>query len=88
MVVGFTTTYAISTYQAITTEVQFETRSWQGILNTTLCDKVCQCFVTGQWFLRILSTNKIDRHDEAEILLKMALSTITLADVVPIVEIS
>jgi hypothetical protein len=35
MVVGFNTTYAI-----ITNIVEFETLSWRGVLNTTLCDKV------------------------------------------------
>ena len=34
MVVGFTTTYAVG--------AKFEPCSWQGVLDTTLCDKVCQ----------------------------------------------
>jgi hypothetical protein len=37
--------------------------------------------LTGQWFslgTRVSSTNKTDRHDMAEILLKMVLNTITL----------
>jgi hypothetical protein len=60
MVDGFTTTYAISAYK-------------------TLCDKVFQWLATGQWFSPcplVSSTNKTDRHDIAEILLKMALNTI------------
>ena len=40
MVVGFTTTYAIDAYHHKSCE--FETRSWRGVLDTTLCDKVCQ----------------------------------------------
>jgi hypothetical protein len=40
MVVGFTTTYAISAYHLWCYE--FESRSLQGVLDTTLCDKVCQ----------------------------------------------
>ena len=38
----------------ITTKVviKFEPRSWRGVLDTTLCDKVCQRHVGG--FLRIL----------------------------------
>jgi hypothetical protein len=47
----------------------------------TLCDKVCQWLVTGQWFslcTPVSSTNKTDRHDITEILLKVALNTITL----------
>ena len=49
--------------------------------NTTLCDKVCQWLVTGRWFslgASGSSTNKTDRYDITEILLKMALNTITL----------
>ena len=47
--------------------------------DTTLCDKVCQWLATGRWFspgIRVSSTNKTDRHDITEILLKVALSTI------------
>ena len=50
-------------------------------LNTRFCDKVCQWLVTGRWFspgTLVSSTNKIDCHDIAEILLKVALNTITL----------
>ena len=46
---------------------------------TTLCDKVCQWLATGRWFFPdppVSSTNKTDRHDIAEILLKVALNTI------------
>ena len=53
--------------------------SWQGVLDTTLCDKVCQCLETGPWFslgTSVSSTNKTDRHDIIEILLKVALNTI------------
>jgi len=40
MVVEFTTTYAISAYHHLSCE--FESRSWRGVLDTTLYDKVCQ----------------------------------------------
>ena len=53
----------------------------QGVLDTTLCDEVCQWLATGRWFspgAPVSSTNKTDRHDIAEILLKVALNTITL----------
>ena len=43
-------------------------------------DKVCQWLATGRWFspgIPVSSTNKIDSHDIAEILLKVAISTIT-----------
>ena len=44
-----------------------------------LCDKVCQWFATGLWLSQstpVSSTNKTDRHDITEILLKVALNTI------------
>jgi hypothetical protein len=37
-----------------------------GVLDTTLCDKVCQWLAAGQWFspgTPVSSTNKTDRHD-------------------------
>jgi hypothetical protein len=40
IVIGFTTICAISAYQYKSSE--FEPRSWRGVLDTTLCDKVCQ----------------------------------------------
>ena len=52
----------------------------RGVLNTTLCDKVFPWLATGQWFSTVTlvsSTNKNDRHDITEILLKVALKTIT-----------
>ena len=70
MVVEFTTTCAISDFHQQSSES--ESHSWQGVLDTTLCDKVCQ------WFSPISSTNKTDHHDKIEILLKVALNTITL----------
>ena len=53
----------------------------RGVLNTTLCDKVCQWLAPGQLFspgTPVTSTNKTDRHNIAEILLKIALKTIIL----------
>jgi hypothetical protein len=52
-----------------------------GVLDTTLCDKVCQWLARGQWCspgTPVSSTNKTDRHYITEILLKVALNTITL----------
>jgi hypothetical protein len=40
MVVGFTTTCAISAYRQSSCE--FKSCSWWGVFNTKLCDKVCQ----------------------------------------------
>ena len=51
------------------------------VLDTTLCDKVSQWLVAGWWFspgTLVSSTNKTDRHDITELLLKVALNTITL----------
>ena len=78
MVVGYTITYAISAYHHLCCE--FESHSWRDVLDITLCDKVCQWLSTGQWFslgTLVFSTNKTDHHDITEILLKVALSTIT-----------
>jgi hypothetical protein len=43
---------------------------------TTLCDKVCQWLVTGRAVFSVSTTNKTDRRDITEILLKMAWNTI------------
>jgi hypothetical protein len=40
LVVGYTTTCAISAYHY--KKCEFEPRSLRGVLDTTLCDKVCQ----------------------------------------------
>ena len=42
-------------------------------VDATLCDKVCLWFSVGT---AVSSTNKTDRHDIAEILLKVELNTI------------
>jgi hypothetical protein len=72
MVVGFTTTYAISAYHHWI-RISIRARC------TSLCDKVCQWLATGRWFspgTPVSSTNNTDRHDITEILLKVALNTI------------
>ena len=48
----------------------------RGVLDTTLCDKVCQWLATGQGFSPVSSTKKTDRQDITEILLKVALNNI------------
>jgi len=53
----------------------------RGVLGTIFCDKDCQCLATGRWFspgTLVSSTNKTDRQDITEILLKVALNFITL----------
>ena len=50
-----------------------------GVLDTTLCDKVCQWLSADRWFspgTLFSSTNKTDCHNITEILLKVALNTI------------
>jgi hypothetical protein len=57
MVVGLTTTCAISSYHHYSSE--FEPRSWRGALNTTLCDKVGN-FLRILWFpppIKLTATN-------------------------------
>jgi hypothetical protein len=55
---------------------KFGSCSWRFVLDTTLCDKICQWLATGQWFSPVSSTNKTDRHNITETLLKVALNTI------------
>ena len=46
----------------------------RGVLNTTLCDKVCQWVAAGRWFstgISVSSTNKTDHQDITEMLLKV-----------------
>jgi len=49
--------------------------------DTTLSNKVCQWLTAGRWFspgTPVSSTNKTDRHNITDMLLKVALNTITL----------
>jgi hypothetical protein len=53
----------------------------RGVLDTTLCGKVCQRLTAGRWFspgTPVSYTIKTDRHDITEILLKVVLNTIIL----------
>jgi hypothetical protein len=53
----------------------------RGVLDTTLCDKVCQWLAQVRGYfpgIPVSSANKTDRQDITEILLKVALNTITL----------
>jgi hypothetical protein len=64
IVVGFTTNYAISAYHH--ERCEFESCLWRAVLDTTLCDKVCQWHAAGRWFspgTLVSSTNKTDCHD-------------------------
>jgi hypothetical protein len=58
--------------------VPITTKLWD-ILGIALCDKVCQRLAADQWFspgTAVTFINKTDCHEIAEILLKVALSTI------------
>jgi hypothetical protein len=59
----------------------FKSHAWWVVLDTTLCDEVCQWLEAGWWFspvTAVSSINKTDRHGITEILLKVVLNTITL----------
>ena len=61
--------------------VKSNTFHGRGVLDTTLCYKVCQLIATGQWFSPgppVSPTNKTESHDITEILLKVALDIIKL----------
>ena len=50
-----------------------------GVLDTALCDIICQWLVVDQWFslgTPLSSTNKTDSHDITELVLKVALNTV------------
>jgi hypothetical protein len=79
MVVGFTTTFVFSAYYHCSCE--FESRSGEVYSIQQYMIKVCQWLAAGLWFLRVLRFPPPDRHDIAEILLKVALSTITLTHI-------
>ena len=79
IVVKFKNTYAISAHHH--SRCEFETRSWSGVLDATSYDKAYQWLATGRWFslnTPASSTNKTDHHEKTEILVKVALNTITL----------
>ena len=65
MVVRFTTIYAINVCHLLSCE--FESRSWRGVFDTTLCGKVCQKLAVSRWFSLVTSINKTDCHDRTEI---------------------
>ena len=58
----------------------------KGVVDTTLCDKVCQWLATGQWFspgTSVSSINKTYLHNIIWISLKVALNIITLTILYP-----
>ena len=76
MVIGFTTTYAISVYQHL--RYEFESRSGEVYWMQHYVIKFVSDLQQVSGFSRgslISSTSKTDRHDITEILLKVALNT-------------
>ena len=66
MVVGFTTTYAISAYHHYSCE--FESHPRWGVFDTS-CDKVCQLLAAGWWVspgTRVSFINETDHHNITE----------------------
>jgi hypothetical protein len=62
----------------IVTTIRSRSRSWRGVLDTILCDKICQWFKIDRWFspgTPVSSTNKTDFYDITEILLKKSNQT-------------
>jgi hypothetical protein len=57
MIVGFTTTYAISAYMLR-----------RGVRDTTLCDNVRKWYAAGRWISPFSTSKKTDRHDIIDIL--------------------
>jgi hypothetical protein len=72
--------FYVWTHSSILLTLIFFGLVWFMVLNLQhYVDKICQWLVTGRWFspcTPVSSTNKTDRHDITEILLKVALSTI------------
>ena len=72
-------TYAISVYHHKSCEL--ESRSWRGVFDTKLCDKVCQWLAAVRWNspgTPICSIFKTDTYDITETFLKVTLNAITL----------
>ena len=68
MIVGFTTTHAISVYHHYVVSSNLD--------KGEVYDKFCLWRATGWWFSPVSSTNKTDHYDITEILSKVALNTI------------
>ena len=57
------TTYVISAYHHY--RCQFESRSWRSVLDTTLCDKVCQWLTTSRWYSHLRQVVGILTYDRS-----------------------
>jgi hypothetical protein len=68
MIVGFASTSAITSY--LHWSCEFESHSWQSVLDANLCDKVYQWHLADLWFSPNIAdffTNLTDCHDVTEI---------------------
>ena len=77
MIDGYATNCAINAYHHLSCD--FEPRSWRGVFYATFY-KVCQCLATGRRFssgTTVSTTNKTERHDITDILLKVVLNTLS-----------
>jgi hypothetical protein len=45
----------VGRYSVKTKKYEFDFQTLQGVLNTTLCDKVCQWLAAGLWFSTVYS---------------------------------
>ena len=66
--------------QSVTISSKIVSSNPAHVLDTTLCDEVCQWLTVSQCFspgTPVSSNNKMDCHNITEILLKVALNTIT-----------
>ena len=62
MVVGFTTTCAISAYHH--TRCGLISRSWRDVLGTTLCDKTWQWLAAGPWYSPVTPVSSTSNTDD------------------------
>jgi len=58
---------------------------WRCVLDTTLCDKVCQWLATGQWLSQGTPISSTVCHDITEILLNVVLKHNNLNEPLPII---
>ena len=61
MVVGFTTSCGISAFHQLSCELK--SCWWWGVLDTTVCDKVCQRRAAGRWFSPCTPVSSINETD-------------------------
>ena len=84
VVIALDSTYVISAYHHLRSEFESHSGEVYAIQHYNVCGKVCQWIEAGRWFSpgtpvssTKKSTNKTDHHDITEILLKVALNTIS-----------